>query len=151
MMVVVKAQEFPMANLVETITQAGSFSTLMKAVEAAGVRETLEAPGPFAILAPTDDAFAQLPPGELDALLKDTHKLKQVLMYHVLFGDVRSDDLAEIDEAPTVEGSVVIVNRENGKIQVNDANVLKTDMLADNGVVHTIDRVLIPTMIGENA
>ncbi len=140
-----------MASLVQTIADAGSFNTLMKAVEVAGVRETLEAPGSFAVLAPTDDAFAKLPAGELDALLNNTHKLKQVLMYHVLFGDVRSDDLAEIDEAPTVEGSVVIVSRRNGKIQVNDANVLKTDMLADNGVVHAIDRVLIPTMIGENA
>jgi uncharacterized surface protein with fasciclin (FAS1) repeats len=140
-----------MANLVDTVTDAGSFSTFMKAVEVAGVRETLEAPGPFAILAPTNDAFAKLAPGELDALLSNIHKLKQVLMYHVLFGDVRSDDLAEIREAPTVEGSVVIINHEHGEIQVNDATVLKTDMLADNGVVHAIDKVLIPTMIGENA
>ena len=140
-----------MANLVETVTGAGSFNTLLKAVDTAGVRETLEAPAPFAILAPTDDAFAKLPADELDDLLSNTHKLKQVLMYHVLFGDVRSDDLAEIHEAPTVEGSVVIVNRANGKIQVNDATVLKMDILADNGVIHTIDKVLIPTMIGENA
>lgn len=140
-----------MANLINKVESAGSFNTLLKAFDTAEVRETLEAPGPFALLAPTDEAFAKIPANELDELLKNTHKLKQVLMYHVLFGDVRSDDLAEIDEAPTVEGSVVVVSHDDGHIQVNDATVLMTDILADNGVIHAIDTVLIPTMIGENA
>ena len=134
-----------MANLLETATQAGSFSKLLSALEAANLNDTLNSPGPITVLAPTDEAFAKLPEGTIDGLLQEPLKLKRLLTYHVISGDVRSDDLAQIDEAPTMEGSIVAVEHENG-LKVNDANVLKTDILADNGVIHVIDTVLMPTL-----
>ena len=134
-----------MADLLETATQAGSFSKLLSALEAASLTDTLKNPGPITVLAPTDEAFAKLPEGTIDGLLKEPLKLKRLLTYHVISGDVRSDDLAQIDEAPTMEGSIVAVEHENG-LKVNDANVLKTDILADNGVIHVIDTVLMPTL-----
>jgi uncharacterized surface protein with fasciclin (FAS1) repeats len=137
-----------MADLVQTATEAGSFKTLLTAVEAAGLVETLQSPGPLTVLAPTDEAFANLPQGTIDTLLQDIPKLKKILTYHVLFGDVRSDDLIEIEEAPTFEGSVVAVESKNG-IKVNDAKVLKTDILTDNGVIHVIDKVLIPAFFDD--
>jgi uncharacterized surface protein with fasciclin (FAS1) repeats len=137
-----------MANLVETAAQAGNFKTLLAAVEAAGVGDLLTSEGPFTILAPTDEAFAKLPDGALDELLQDHPKLKRVIMYHLLPGDVRSDDLAQIDEAPTEEGSIVAIEHSNGSTQINDATVVKTDILAANGVIHVIDAVLMPTMLG---
>ncbi|GAB1545160.1 fasciclin domain-containing protein [Scytonema sp. NUACC21] len=140
-----------MPNLVETASQAGNFSKLVKAVEAAGLVDTLNSPGPFTVFAPTDEAFAKLPQGTLDELLKDTHKLKRILAYHVASGDVRSDDLIQIDHAETLEGSVVGINATQGKVKVNDANVLQTDILTDNGVIHAIDAVLIPTFVTSEA
>lgn len=135
-----------MANLLETAKNAGSFSTLLSALEEAELIPTLESPGPFTILAPTDEAFAKLPEGTLDSLLKDLPKLKKVIGYHVLFGDVRAEDLAQIDEAPTFEGSVVAVNQDGG-INVNGTSVLQTDILTDNGVIHVIDGVLMPAIV----
>ncbi|HEY9862025.1 MAG TPA: fasciclin domain-containing protein [Candidatus Obscuribacterales bacterium] len=134
-----------MADLLETATQAGSFSQLLSALEAANLTDTLKNPGPITVLAPTDEAFAKLPEGTIDGLLKEPLKLKRLLTYHVLSGDVRSDDLAQIDEAPTMEGSIVAVEHEGG-LKVNDANVVQTDILADNGVIHVIDTVLMPTL-----
>jgi uncharacterized surface protein with fasciclin (FAS1) repeats len=140
-----------MPNLLETAIKAGSFKTLIQAVEATKLDEDiLNNPGIYTVFAPTDDAFAQLPEGTLESLLQDIHKLKRIVAYHIVFGDVRSDDLAQIDEAPTVEGSVLAIESADGKIKVNDANVLKTDILADNGVIHVIDAVLIPTMVAAN-
>ncbi|MBW4685797.1 MAG: fasciclin domain-containing protein [Komarekiella atlantica HA4396-MV6] len=136
-----------MADLVETAVNAGNFNTLVKAVEAINLTETLRSPGPFTVFAPTDEAFAKLPEGTLESLLQDIPKLKKVVTYHVAFGDVRSDDLVQIDEAQTVEGSIVAIESANGKIKVNDANVLKTDILTDNGVIHVIDAVLMPAMV----
>lgn len=135
-----------MANLLETAAQAGSFSTFLEAVNKCDLAPTLNAEGSLTLLIPTDDAFAKLPEGTLEALLEDVTKLKQVLMYHVVFGDVRSQDLAEIDEAPTAEGSVIAVDHSNG-ITVNNVRVLKTDMLADNGVIHGIEGVLMPAIL----
>ncbi len=136
-----------MSNLKETAIKAG-FKTLIQAVEATKLDEDiLNQPGSYTVFAPTDDAFAQLPEGTLESLLQDTHKLKRIVAYHLVFGDVRSDDLAQIDEAPTVEGSILAIECADGKIKVNDANVLKTDILSDNGVIHVIDAVLIPTMV----
>jgi len=134
-----------MADLLETATQAGSFSQLLSALEAANLTDTLKNPGPITVLAPTDEAFAKLPEGTIDGLLKEPLKLKRLLTYHVISGDVRSDDLAQIDEAPTMEGSIVAVEHEGG-LKVNDANVVQTDILADNGVIHVIDTVLMPTL-----
>ena len=134
-----------MADLLETATQAGSFSQLLSALEAANLTDTLKNPGPITVLAPTDEAFAKLPEGTIDGLLKEPLKLKRLLTYHVISGDVRSDDLAQIDEAPTMGGSIVAVEHEGG-LKVNDANVVQTDILADNGVIHVIDTVLMPTL-----
>jgi uncharacterized surface protein with fasciclin (FAS1) repeats len=137
-----------MANLVETAIKAGNFNTLLKAVKATKLdEEILNTPGSYTLFAPTDEAFAKLPEGTLDALLQDIPKLKKIVAYHVSFGDVRSDDLAQIDEAETVEGSVLAIESADGKIKVNDANVLKTDILTDNGVIHVIDQVLMPGMV----
>ncbi|MBD3885254.1 fasciclin domain-containing protein [Phormidium tenue FACHB-886] len=139
-----------MANLVETTAKAGEFSTLVRALEAAELLDFLSSPGPFTVLAPTDEAFAQLPKGTLDSLLQQVPTLKRVLMYHILAGEVLAENLAELDEAPTEEGSVVAVSRSNGTIQINDAQVTRLDVLADNGVIHTINQVLIPGIIEDN-
>ncbi|WP_414583193.1 fasciclin domain-containing protein [Scytonema sp. PCC 10023] len=136
-----------MPDLVETAVNAGNFNTLAKAVEAAELVEILKSPGPYTVFAPTDDAFAKLPAGTLDSLLQDIPKLKKILMYHVANGDVRSDDLIQIDHAETLEGSIVAVDSADGKVKVNDANVVKTDILTDNGVIHVIDAVLMPAII----
>lgn len=135
-----------MANLLETAKQAESFNTLLSAIATAGLTETLQSADIFTVLAPTDDAFAKLPPGTLATLLQDLPKLQKILSYHVLFGDVRSDDLAQINEAPTLEGSVIAVEHHN-QLKVNEANVIQTDVLADNGVIHAIDAVLMPALV----
>jgi len=136
-----------MANLLETAVNAGNFNTLIEAAKAAQIIDTLQSPDYFTLFAPTDEAFAQLPEGTLDELLQDTAKLKKIVSYHVAFGDVRSDDLVQIEEAQTLEGSVIAIKSDDGDIQINDAHVLKTDILADNGVIHVIDAVLIPALV----
>ncbi|MHC5831905.1 MAG: fasciclin domain-containing protein, partial [Nostoc sp.] len=92
-------------------------------------------------------AFAKLPEGTLESLLQDIPKLKKIVAYHIASGDVRSDDLVQINEAETIEGSIVAIESANGKFKVNNANVLKTDILTDNGVIHIIDAVLMPAMV----
>ena len=136
-----------MANLVETAASAGDFKTLLTAIDSAGLTAFLESEGPMTVLAPTDDAFAKLPEGLLDELLQDHAKLKRIVMYHILSGDARSDDLAQIEEAPTEEGSILAIEHSNGSIKVNDATVVKMDILTDNGVIHVIDRVLMPAIL----
>lgn len=136
-----------MADILETASQAGNFNTLIKVAEAANVLEMLKSSESLTVFAPTDEAFNKLPKQTLDELLKDIPKLKKIVTYHIAFGDVRSDDLAQIDEAPTVEGSILAIESTDGKVKVNDANVLKTDVLADNGVIHVIDEVLMPTIL----
>jgi uncharacterized surface protein with fasciclin (FAS1) repeats len=136
-----------MADLFETTRQADSFKTLVSAIEVAGLIPTLQSSDVLTVLAPTDDAFAKLPAGTLDALLQDIPKLQKLLSYHVLYGDVRAEDLAQIDEAPTVEGSVVAVEQTDGSVKINEATVLTTDILADNGVIHAIDTVLMPAIM----
>lgn len=135
-----------MADIVETAVNVGTFNTLLKAVEATGLVEILKSPGPYTVFAPTDEAFNTLPEGTLDSLLQDIKKLKRIVLYHVAFGDVRAEDLIQIQEAETVEGSIVAIESSDG-IKVNDANVLKTDILTDNGVIHVIDAVLIPALV----
>jgi len=135
-----------MADIVETAVNAGTFNTLVKAVEAAALVEILKSPGPYTVFAPTDEAFNKLPEGTLDSLLQDIPKLKRIVLYHVAFGDVRAEDLMQIEEAETVEGSIVAIESSDS-IKVNDANVLKTDILTDNGVIHVIDAVLIPALV----
>jgi uncharacterized surface protein with fasciclin (FAS1) repeats len=135
-----------MADIVETAANAGTFNTLLKAVEAAQLVEILKSPGPYTVFAPTDEAFAKLPEGTLDSLLQNIPKLKKIVTYHVAFGDVRAEDLMEIEEAETVEGSIIAIDSSEG-IKANDANVVTPDILADNGVIHVIDAVLMPAMV----
>jgi uncharacterized surface protein with fasciclin (FAS1) repeats len=132
-----------MATIVQTASNAGSFKTLLTAVEAAGLADTLNSAGPFTVFAPTDDAFAQLPAGTVDSLLQDIPKLKQILTYHVVSGNVSSSDVAKLHSARTVEGSEVRIDVSNG-VRINDASVTTADVAADNGVIHVIDKVLIP-------
>lgn len=135
------------ADIVDTAVAAGSFNTLVAAVQAAGLVDTLKSPGPFTVFAPTDDAFAALPPGTVESLLKPENKdkLTAILTYHVLSGAVKSGDLAgkKLD-APTVQGSTVAVDATGGGVRVNDANVVAADVAASNGVIHVIDKVLLP-------
>ncbi|MEH1930496.1 fasciclin domain-containing protein [Nostoc sp.] len=136
-----------MADLLETAVNAGNFTTLVKAAKAANLIEILKSPGSFTLFAPTDEAFAKLPEGTLESLLQDIPKLKKIVAYHIASGDVRSDDLVQINEAETIEGSIVAIESANGKFKVNNANVIKTDILTDNGVIHIIDAVLMPAMV----
>ena len=136
-----------MANLLETATKSGNFTILLKAIKATELEDTLNSEGSFTIVAPTDDAFAKLPPAASDALFENLPKLKRIILYHVVMGNVQAEDLAEIDEAPTMEGSIIAIKRSTGKVHINDALVTQTDILADNGVLHTIDTVLMPAIL----
>lgn len=136
-----------MANLPQTMSELGNFTILLKALKSAELEQTLDSEGSFTILAPSDQAFSKWADADLEALLQNVPKMKRVLLYHVLFGDVRSDDLKQIDEAPTMEGSILGVSQNNGEICVNAAQVTQFDIVADNGVVHEIDTVLFPAII----
>ncbi len=136
-----------MADIVETAINAGNFKTLLQAATIAEIIETLKSSGSLTLFAPTDDAFALLPKNILASLQQDIPKLQKILMYHVAFGDVRFEDLQQISEAPTLEGSVVAIDSDQGVIKVNDAHVLVTDIIAENGVIHAIDQVLMPAMV----
>ena len=131
------------ADIVDTAVAAGSFKTLVTAIQAAGLVETLKGEGPFTVFAPTDEAFAKLPAGTLDALLKDKAKLQAVLTYHVVSGRVMAADVGKLSSAKTVQGQSLSINTAKG-VKVGTANVVKTDVLASNGVIHVIDSVLIP-------
>lgn len=135
-----------MADIIETAKNAGSFNTLIQALEAADLIELLKSPGSYTVFAPIDEAFAKLPEGTLDSLLKDIPKLKKILTYHVVFGDVRTDNLVELEEAETVEGSIVAIDTSDG-YKVNEAVILTPDVIADNGVIHIIDSILMPAML----
>ena len=132
-----------MANIVDTAVNAGDFTTLVAAVKAADLVDTLKGKGPFTVFAPTDAAFAKLPEGTVDELLKDTPKLKKILTYHVVSGKVMAADAKKLKSATTVEGSDVKINASKG-VKVNDSTVTTADVAADNGVIHIIDTVLMP-------
>ena len=132
-----------MANIVETAIAAGSFKTLVTAVKAAGLVETLSGKGPFTVFAPTDDAFAKLPAGTVEGLLKDIPKLKSVLTYHVVAGKVTAVDVMKLATAKTVQGQNVSIDTKAG-VKIEGANVVKADVMADNGVIHVIDKVILP-------
>ena len=131
------------ADIVDTAKSAGSFNTLVAAVQAAGLVDTLKGPGPFTVFAPTDAAFAKIPKAKLDALLKDKAALTKVLTYHVVPGNVMAADVKP-GGVKTVEGSSLMVGMKSGKVMVDKANVIKTDIAADNGVIHVIDSVIMP-------
>ncbi|HEU4402973.1 MAG TPA: fasciclin domain-containing protein [Candidatus Polarisedimenticolia bacterium] len=130
-------------DIVETAVQAGSFNTLVTAIKAAGLVDTLKGKGPFTVFAPTDDAFAKLPAGTLDGLLKDKAKLADILTYHVVAGKVMAADVVKLTSAKTVEGQSLTIDARKG-VRVDNANVVKTDIVATNGVIHVIDSVVLP-------
>lgn len=130
------------ADIVDTAVQAGNFTTLATALKAAGLVDTLKGPGPFTVFAPTDAAFAKVPKAQLDALLKDKAKLTSVLTYHVVPGKVMAADV-KAGKVKTVEGSELTISTSKG-VMVDKAKVTKTDIVADNGVIHVIDSVLMP-------
>lgn len=132
-----------MADIVDTAVKAGSFTTLVTAVKAAGLVDTLKGKGPFTVFAPNDEAFAKLPKGTVDALLKDIPKLKKILTYHVVSGKVLAADVVKLKSAKTVEGEDVKIDASHG-VKINDATVTTPDVAADNGVIHIIDTVLMP-------
>ena len=129
-------------DIVDTAVGAGTFKTLATALQAAGLVETLKGPGPFTVFAPTDAAFAKVPKAQLDALLADKAKLAQVLTYHVVAGKVMAADV-KAGKVKTVQGSELTIGTTGG-VTVDNAKVTATDIVADNGVIHVIDSVVIP-------
>lgn len=134
----------PTKDIVTTAVEAGSFTTLAKALQAAGLVETLQGTGPFTVFAPTDAAFAKLPAGTVEALLNDIPRLRQVLTYHVVAGKVEAKDVVKLSSANTVQGSPVSIHVMGGKVMINDATVVTPDVQASNGVIHVIDTVILP-------
>jgi uncharacterized surface protein with fasciclin (FAS1) repeats len=136
-------RESALPDVVDTAVAAGSFKTLATALQAAGLVETLKGPGPFTVFAPTDEAFAKLPAGTLEALLKDKPRLAAVLTYHVVPGRVMAADVVKLTSAKTVQGGSLAI-RTNQGVTVDGVRVVKTDIQAGNGVIHVIDAVLMP-------
>ena len=135
----------PMKNIVETAVADGRFTTLVAALQAAKLDGALSGPGPFTVFAPTDDAFKNLPPGTVESLLKQPEgQLKQILLYHVVDGKVMAADVVKLTSAKTLQGSNVNITVTNGVVKINDATVKITDIQTKNGVIHVIDKVLIP-------
>jgi len=133
-------------DIVETAVAAGQFTTLAAALKAAGLVDTLKGAGPFTVFAPTDAAFAKLPKGTVEELLKPENKAKltAILTYHVVPGAVKAEQVTKLDEAKTVNGAMVKVSTDHGKVMINNANVVKADIPASNGVIHVIDTVILP-------
>jgi uncharacterized surface protein with fasciclin (FAS1) repeats len=133
-------------DIVDTAAAAGSFTTLAKALTAADLVATLKGPGPFTVFAPTDDAFAKLPAGTLDNLLKPENKamLRRVLTYHVVPGEVMAADVVKVSSAEAVSGDTLSIKVSGGTVMVGKARVVKTDIAASNGVIHVLDTVLLP-------
>jgi uncharacterized surface protein with fasciclin (FAS1) repeats len=130
-------------NIAEVAQEAGSFNTLLAAVDAAGLTETLSTGGPFTVFAPTDEAFAALPEGTVESLLQNTDALTNVLTYHVVSGKAMSSDVVNLDSVATLQGQSLSIDTSNG-VRVNNARVILADIEASNGVIHVIDKVLIP-------
>lgn len=135
-----------MSDIVDTAVAAGSFKTLVAAVQAAELVDTLKGAGPFTVFAPTDEAFAKLPEGTVDDLLKPENKakLQAVLKYHVVAGRVDAEQVVGMTEAETVQGTMLRIQTADGAVKVNDANVVKTDIACSNGIIHVIDAVVLP-------
>jgi uncharacterized surface protein with fasciclin (FAS1) repeats len=131
-------------DIVDIAVSDGRFTTLVAALKAAGLVETLKGKGPFTVFAPTDAAFAKLPAGTVDNLLKDIPALKNVLLYHVVSGSVMASEVVKMDKATTVLGKDVMIKVVGGKVLINDSQVIIPDIKASNGVIHVIDAVLLP-------
>jgi len=144
--VVISAESGKDKDIVTTAVEAGKFKTLATALTEAGLVETLKGKGPFTVFAPTDEAFAKLPEGTLDKLLKDKESLKKVLLYHVVSGMVKSGDVVKLNKAETVSGQTVKIKVKDGVVMINDSKVITADVSASNGVIHIIDTVLLPEM-----
>lgn len=151
MMTVSPARAQQTTNIVDTAVTAGSFTTLAKALTAADLVSTLEGPGPFTVFAPTDEAFAKLPAGTLDNLLKPENKamLRRVLTYHVVAGKVMAADVVTVSSATAVSGDTLSITVSGGTMMVGQARVVKTDIVASNGVIHVVDTVLLPPTTSE--
>jgi uncharacterized surface protein with fasciclin (FAS1) repeats len=133
----------PVKNIVDTTIDAGNFTTLAAGLKAAGLTDILSKKGPFTVFAPTDEAFKKLPAGAMDALLKDTAKLKGVLTYHVIVGHVSAKDM-KTGDVMTMQGSPLTAVVASSDVQVNGAHVRRADLVATNGVIHAIDTVIMP-------
>jgi uncharacterized surface protein with fasciclin (FAS1) repeats len=133
-------------DIIDTAVGAGQFKTLATALKAADLVETLKGPGPFTVFAPTDEAFAKLPAGTVESLLKPENKAKltAILTYHVVPGAVKAEQVTKLTEAKTVNGAMVKVSTDHGKVMINDATVVTADIPASNGVIHVIDKVILP-------
>jgi uncharacterized surface protein with fasciclin (FAS1) repeats len=142
----VQAADDAQKDIVDTAVAAGKFNTLVAAVKAAGLVETLKGKGPYTVFAPTDEAFEKLPKGTVESLLKPENKKKlaAILTYHVVAGKVTADDVVGLKSAKTVQGSSAKVTVNGDKVKIDDANVVKTDIMTSNGVIHVIDAVLMP-------
>lgn len=138
------AQSTSKSDIVETAVAAGSFKTLAAALEAAGLVEVLKGEGPFTVFAPTDEAFAKLPAGTVEGLLKDKAKLTAILTYHVVPGNVKAADVIKLSTAKTVQGGAIKIMNHGGKVMINNATVVKADVAASNGTIHIIDTVILP-------
>ncbi|MEX1308813.1 MAG: fasciclin domain-containing protein [Candidatus Sulfomarinibacteraceae bacterium] len=131
-------------NIVETAVSAGSFTTLVAAVQAADLADTLAGEGPYTVFAPTDEAFAKLPEGTVEALLANPEKLRAILLYHVVPGKVSAADVIALSSATTAQGSDINIQVADGSVMVNNALVTATDIETSNGVIHVIDSVILP-------
>jgi uncharacterized surface protein with fasciclin (FAS1) repeats len=136
-----------MSDPIENAAKAGNFTKLLEAVELTELEAILKGTDSYTLFAPVDEAFSKLPQQVQDVLSENKGKLKRIIAYHIGFGDIRAEDLLQTDEVMTMEGSVIGVDRADGQIKLNDAKVINSDILADNGVIHTIDRVLIPALV----
>ena len=132
------------SNLIETAAAAGQFTTLLTAIEAAGLTEALSGEGPFTVFAPTDAAFAAIPEADLAAILADTETLTAILTYHVVSGAVSSEQVVSLDRATTLQGSDVTITVNDSGVRVDEANVTTVDIQASNGIIHVIDAVITP-------
>lgn len=131
-----------MADIVDIAVSAGSFNTLVAAVQAAGLVDTLKSPGPFTVFAPNDDTFAKLPPGTVQTLVQNIPQLTRILTFHVVPGKLMKADLAKVDSVTSVEGSPIKIDCSDG-FEVKNATVIAPDIEADNGVIHVIDTVIL--------
>jgi len=131
-------------DIVTTAVEAGNFNTLATALTEAGLIEALQGDGPFTVFAPSDDAFAKLPEGTIESLLKDKEALTKVLLYHVVSGEVTSKEVVKLKKAETLEGEYITINTTDDGVMINNSNIIGADIMASNGVIHVIDTVLLP-------
>ena len=134
----------PLGTIVDVAVGDGRFTTLVAALQAAELAQTLQGEGPFTVFAPVDDAFAKLPAGTVEALLEDVPTLTNILLYHVVAGSAKAADVVTLDSATTLQGDTVRITVDGNTVRLNDPQVLITDIEAENGVIHVIDSVLIP-------